>query len=70
MESMWWLVGLIRRVNHKLYHEANARVLGEGEGSIPLWLEAWREASRMERLSPKRPRHHSDTDTSLRLDPL
>ncbi len=26
----------------KLYTQASARVLGEGEGSIPLWLEAWR----------------------------
>lgn len=29
----------------QLYHEANARVLGEGEGSIPLWLKAWREGN-------------------------
>ena len=25
-----------------LYHQANAKVLGEGERSIPLWLESWK----------------------------
>jgi radical SAM superfamily enzyme YgiQ (UPF0313 family) len=29
----------------QLYAKASARVLGEGEGSIPLWLNAWRNGN-------------------------